>query len=480
MTADVVIVGAGPVGLMLAAELRLASVSVTILERDAAPTGLSKALGLMGRAQDYLDMRGLLDIFRARAPALPISPSSLLHFARLPLDIAKTGMEPKGVFIPQSITEAILLDHALSLGVEIKRGIEVTGLVQTASQVTLDTLTGESFRARYVVGCDGARSTVRSLAGITFPTTKPTALLRLGDVKLLPASEASPFLIPLGDGYLRMITNEPIADGFDRGAPMTLQELRDSGRRAYGVDLPLAEARWLSRFTNASGVADAYRQGRVFLAGDAAHIHLPAGGPGLLTGLGDALNLGFKLGSVVRGDVDAAVLDTYEQERRPVACGVLDHTRAQGAIMEKTETGRALREVFSSLIDAPEVISRLLARLWQTDTRYGDPSQAEHPLVGAFVPDVTVEAASGPCRVITLLCDGRGLWFGPDPPAAIRHSLDKYRDRIGVERVSLPPDHIGAAAMLIRPDGHVAWASNDPAADAAPLRAALHRWFGNR
>ncbi len=479
MTADVIIVGAGPVGLLLGAELRLASVSVTIVERLNAPTGLSKALALVGRAQDYLDMRGLLGQFRERSPALPFSPASLLHFSMLPLDISKTDLQPKGVFVPQATTEAILLEHALSLGVQVRTGVEVTGLSQTSDQVTLRALSGEELSARYVVACDGAHSTIRNLVGIPFPTTKPTALLRLGDVKLAEGEVAPRFLVPLGDGYMRMITNEPLTEGFDRTTPMTLDELRDSGRRAYGIDIPLMEARWLSRFTNASGMAEAYRQGRVFLAGDAAHIHLPAGGPGLLTGFGDALNLGFKLGAVVRGEADEALLDTYEAERRPVARGVLVHTRAQGVVGEKTETGMAIREVMSSLISAPEVIKRLLSRLGQLDTRYVNAGDAEHPLVGSFAPEDTLKTSAGARRIVELLRDGRGLWLGPKPGRELRDLLGKYAGRLRVEVTGRGFQEIcGPEALLVRPDGHVAWASNSASRVTPELHSALHRWFG--
>ncbi len=481
MIMDVLIVGAGPVGLLLAAELRMASVSVAILERNNAPAGVSKALGIMGRAQDYLDMRGLLERFRERSPVLPFSPASLLHFGKLPLDISKTGLAPKAVFVPQSTTEALLLEHVLSLGVQLRYGVDVTGLVQTPEHATLDTAAGEKLSARYVVGCDGARSTIRNLSGIPFPTTKPTALLRLGDVKLAAGVEAPPFLVPLGDGYLRMTTNEPLPDGFDRDAPMTLDELRESGKRVSGMDLPLAEARWLSRFTNASGLAENYRQGRVFLAGDAAHIHLPAGGPGLLTGFGDALNLGFKLGAVIRGEADESLLDTYELERRPVARGVLTHTRAQAALMEKTETGLALREVMGSLITAPEVIARLLSRLGQLDTRYENPGDAAHPLVGLFAPDAAFETAAGSKRIVELLRDGRGLWLGPKPVPRLHDLLSKYTDRLRIEITAHGlMDACGAEAMLVRPDGHIAWASNRMVAATPELDAALHRWFGRR
>lgn len=481
MTADVLIVGAGPVGLLLAAELRMASVSVTILERLDAPTGLSKALALVGRAQDYIDMRGLLERFRERSPALSFSPASLFHFGMLPLDISKTDLQPKGVFVPQCTTEAILLEHALSLGVQIRYGVNVTGLTQTADHATLDTAAGEKLSARYVVGCDGARSTIRALCDIPFPTSKPTALLRLGDVKLTAGSKPPPFLVPLGDGYLRMITNEPLSDGFDRDAPMTLEELRGSGRRAYGMDIPLAEARWLSRFTNASGLAETYRRGRVCLAGDAAHIHLPAGGPGLLTGFGDALNLGFKLGAVIRGEADDALLDTYELERRPVAQGVLTHTRAQAAVMQKTEAGLALREVMASLTTAPEVIKRLLSRLGQLDTRYVNPGAVEHPLVGSFAPDAVLKTATGPRRIVELLRDGRGLWLGPKPKRPLRNLLGKYADRLRIEFAQEGLRRAcGAEALLVRPDGHVAWAANCKTGFTPELDAALCRWFGRR
>ena len=297
---DVVVVGAGPVGLMLASELRLAGVEVLVLEKLERPTGLSKALGITGRGEDFLAMRGLLERFRRRAPP---APPGIHHFALIPLDVGKTALAEKGVFIPQAITEEILEERALELGTTIRRGVTVAGVAQDDEGVTIEVIEAgktERLRAHYVVGCDGARSVVRHAAGIGFSGMEPTSLLRLGDVNLDEGATAGPPFIPLGDGWLRVVVKEPMPLAFDPSVPMTLDELKKSIARVYGLAAPLREARWLSRFTDASRLADRYRQGRVFLAGDAAHIHLPAGGPGLLTGFGDALNLGWKLAAVLR------------------------------------------------------------------------------------------------------------------------------------------------------------------------------------
>lgn len=468
---DVVIIGAGPVGLMLASELRLSGVDVLVLEKLAAPTGLSKALGVTGRGQDYLAMRGLLETFRRRAPPPP--PSNVLHFALLPLDIRKTSLTLKGVFVPQAITELILEERAVELGVTIQRNVAVGALAQDEESVTLETVEqGEerNHRARYVVGCDGARSTIRHALGIDFVGTEPTSLMRLGDVKLEVGSVPLPMLIPLGDGWLRLITKEPLPNEFDPSVPMTIDELRASVARVFHVDVPIREARWLSRFTDASRQADSYRRGRVFIAGDAAHIHLPAGGPGLLTGFGDALNLGWKLGAVVRGVAPTKILDTYDAERRPVGARVLEHTRAQGRLTSPDEGSVALRAIMSELVQLPEVVEHLLRMLWQTDVRYPPVSAGGHPLAGAFVPEAIIETSEGSKALLDLLHAGR--WLAIETQA----TFDARVERLGAIRIAaLSIRGAGdSRALLVRPDGYVAWASSG-APDGA-LEATIEAW----
>jgi 2-polyprenyl-6-methoxyphenol hydroxylase-like FAD-dependent oxidoreductase len=468
---DVIIVGAGPVGMMLACELRLNGVEVLILEKLEAPTGLSKALGITGRGEDYLAMRGLLDRFRKRAPPTP--PSNLLHFALIPLDIRKTTLTTKGIFVPQAITEAVLEERARELGVVIQRGVTVSGLVQDEHGVTLDIVESGATsrqRARFVVGCDGARSFVRSAVGIGFNGTEPTSVMRLGDVKLEEGQPAPPMLIPLGDGWLRLITKEPLPEGFDPAVPMTIGELRASAARVFKVDVPLRETRWLSRFTDAARQADRYRKGNVLIAGDAAHIHLPAGGPGLLTGFGDALNLGWKLSAVVRGRAPASILDTYDTERRAVGARVLEHTRAQGRLTSPDDGSVALRAMVTQLVEIPAVVEHLLRMLWQTDTCYHAPHDSPHPLVGAFVPDLTVDTPEGTAPILSLLQSGQ--WLALET----RETFDGQVERLGARHIrALALNGAGgASALLVRPDAHVAWASNGPR--DASLDATIDAW----
>ena len=468
-TRDAIIVGAGPVGLMLAAELRLAGADVLVLERLEAPTGLSKALGITGRGEDYLAMRGLLERFRRRAPPAP--PANLLHFGLIPLDFGRTSLAPKGVFVPQAITEAILEERARELGAVIRRGTTVASIAERGDGVDIDTTEhgrSAAYRARYVVGCDGGRSTVRHAAGIDFPGTEPTSVLRLGDVRLAAGAPVPPMLVPLGDGWLRLIAKEPIAADFDPSLPMTLDELRASAARVFGIDVPIRETRWVSRFTDASRQAEAYRRGRLLIAGDAAHIHLPAGGPGLLTGFGDALNLGWKLGAVLRGRAPDAILDTYDAERRPVGASVLEHTRAQGRITSPDAGSRAMRALVTELVEIPAVVERLAGILWQTDVRYRAAHGADHPLVGRFVPDATVSTTDGAVPLLSLLHDARWLAIETRP------TFDDSIGRLGAARIAASAiSAAGASALLVRPDGHVAWAGD--AADPS-LAATIAAW----
>lgn len=456
---DVIIVGAGPVGMMLASELRLGGVDVLIVERLGAPTGLSKALGVTGRGEDYLAMRGLLDSFRRRAPPAPAA--NLMHFGLIPLDIRKTPLSAKGIFVPQAITEEILEERARELGATIRRGVTVNGLTQDSDGVTLDTTdpTGGNatthLRARFVVGCDGARSGVRSRVGIDFPGLDPTSILRLGDVQV-DTPHAHPFFVPLGDGWLRVVAMEPIQEGFDHTAPMTLDELSQSIKRVYRIDVPLRSARWLSRFTDASRLASSFRKGRVFVAGDAAHTHLPAGGPGLLTGFGDALNLGWKLAAVIRGRAPERTLDSYDLERRAVAQRVLHHTRAQGRITSPDQGSVAMRAIMTELVTMAPVVEHLLRMLWQLDTAY--------PVINGQPGARTGEFAE---EAVPFLHEGRWVAMQTRPV------FDSRVDALSAKVVSVSKlEGVNASAILVRPDGHVAWAGDSMADPGLALTVA--------
>jgi 2-polyprenyl-6-methoxyphenol hydroxylase-like FAD-dependent oxidoreductase len=487
---DVVIAGAGPTGLMLACELRLAGLQPVVLERLAQPTGLSKALALVGRAVDTLDYRGMLGRFQERAAvAIP----NATHFALIPLDLTKAGdLGLRGVFIQQAATEEILNSRARELGVEIRRGCELTGLTQDADGVRVQFTTpdGDStLTARYLVGCDGGASPVRQQAGIDFPGLPPAFVLRLGDITLEPGVTPADLpdlrvtLIPLGAGFYRVIVTEPYPADLDRRSPMTLEELRASIRRVNGRDLPITGTRWVSRFTDASRQAARYRAGRVLVAGDAAHIHLPAGGPGLNTGLQDAVNLGWKLAAQIQGWAPPGLLDSYHRERHAEGERVLLHTRAQGALAFAAQDGRvaALREIIGQLLQYQEPLRHLVGLMYGLDTRYDTGTADPHPLSGRWAPNLTLATQEGATSVAELLHPGHGVLLDLTADGAFAQAGHGWQDRIDIRtaRSASPP----APALLIRPDGYVAWAATASTQDAGTqdtvaLREALATWFG--
>src|SRR5262249_20483535 len=453
-------------------------------EQLPKPTGLSKALALAGRAVDLLDHRGLLERFQAHQPVETMSIAGLFHFGGIPIDLQRlTGNPPKLLFVPQAVTERLLAERADELAVEVCRGHDVVGLEQDGERVRLNVRTAGDERrldARFVVGCDGGRSVVREMAGIGFPGTDPTRLLRLGDVKFGELQDdfvrwqaGRPPFPPLDNGYFRVITVEPYPEGFDRSAPMTLEELRESVRRTTGRDVPMSEARWLSRFTDASRQADAYRKGRVLLAGDAAHVQLPAGGPGLSTGLNDAANLGWKLAAEIQGWAPPGLLDSYHAERHPAGARVLMHTRAQGALLVRGPHTQALRELFGELMEDDQTVRRIVDLLQGNDVRYPMAEDDAHPLTGRWAPELTVVARGARLRLPQLMHRARGVLLDFGDSHAVRREAVGWSDRIDVvtaECLSESP----ADALLIRPDGYVAWAG--PA--GAGLDRSLNRWFG--
>ena len=356
------------------------------------------------------------------------------------------------------------------LDVRIRAGCELTAVRQDADGVDVeyDGPQGRSrLRARFLVGCDGGASTVRKQAGIDFPGLPPTVLLRLGDVTLegdltpdqLPDVRVP--LIPLGAGFYRVITTEPYPADLDRDTPMTLDELRASIRRVNGRDLPISGTRWVSRFTDSSRQAARYRAGRVLLAGDAAHIHLPAGGPGLNTGLLDAVNLGWKLAAEVRGWAPSGLLDSYHTERHADGERVLLHTRAQGALMGAATDGRlaALREVVAQLLQYEQPLRHLVSLMYGLDTRYDTGTANPPPIAGQWAPDLALTTPAGASTVAELLRPARGVLLDLTGQRLTR----RRRAAAGADRVDIITAHCTAppaAALLIRPDGYVAWAGS--------------------
>ncbi|GFG51848.1 FAD-dependent oxidoreductase [Mycolicibacterium agri] len=499
MSSQIVISGAGPNGLLLACELALAGLSPVVLDKLPGPSEEPKANGLVGQVVRQLDMRGLYHAFGGEDG--PPQPTHGWMFAGMPLSFLGIENNPMHVLLlPQPRLVRLLEKRARDLGVDIRWGHELTALRQDDDAVTLTvTTTRGDYRmdAPYLVGADGGRSMVRKAVGIDFPGhTSPVvsriAHVHLPDELLVPGHGyeiPGLGLLPYGvsrwaDGSIMLVPLDPerpllgtIEYGWTPGSadgPMTLDELRASVFRLLGVELPLEAPRKpgahaLRRLdgTN-SRQADRYRAGRVLLLGDAAHVHSPMGGPGLNLGMQDAVNLGWKLAAEMNGWAPAGLLDTYESERYPVGERVMMHSKAQLALTAPGPEVSALRELFGELAAKTEVASHLAGLLAGSDVRYdvGD----DHRLSGFMVPDLEFDDGR---RVADLLQDARGVLVDATGGAATRVAAD-WRDRVD----AVGGDFDGAAAMLIRPDGYVAWAADTFGADdAAALRAALTRWF---
>ena len=336
---DVIVAGGGPAGLMLASELRLHGVHALVLEKDAEPTRIVRSLGLHARSIEVMDQRGLLERFLALGRQYPLR-GSFAGIAK-PAPVRLDTAHPYILGIPQNITERLLAEHAIEAGTEIRRGWELAGLSQDETGVTVELADGTQLRSRYLVGCDGGRSTVRKLLGVGFPGEPAKVETLLGEMEVTedPATVAAVVgevrktqlrfgVVPLGDGVYRLVVPaEGVAE--DRTVPPTLEEFKQQLRAVAGTDFGAHSPRWLSRFGDATRLAERYRDGRVLLAGDAAHIHPPIGGQGLNLGIQDAFNLGWKLAAEVGGWAPEGLLDSYQAERRPVAADVLNNTRAQ-------------------------------------------------------------------------------------------------------------------------------------------------------
>ncbi|GGP82748.1 FAD-dependent monooxygenase [Saccharothrix coeruleofusca] len=440
---DVIVVGAGPTGLWLAAELRLAGVGVTVLEARRERDPHSKALTLHPRTLELLACRGVAERFLAEG--LPIPKS---HFGgleeRLDFGVLDTPF-PFTLFLPQVRTEELLERHAVEAGARVRRGVRVAGVDQDAEGVTVEAA-GEVFRARYVVGCDGVRSTVRAAAGIDFPGTEANTWGWLGDV-VPERTPAGPLItsgprggmigVPVAGEVWRFVGVDPLGLRADRPGELTTEELCAAVTRITGVDFGVREVRWLSRFGNATRQVARYRAGRVLVAGDAAHQHFPTGGVGLNTGVQDAANLGWKLAAVVRGEVGEDLLDSYHDERHPVGAQLLRVTRAQTALMTAwSEEGQALRALLSHEIAAVPAFSRALAEeVSALAVAYPAPEGA-HPLTGRRAPNFRFDDDD----LFTRLRGGRHVLL----------DLDEVRPGEARE------DWAGVATALIRPDGHVA------------------------
>jgi 2-polyprenyl-6-methoxyphenol hydroxylase-like FAD-dependent oxidoreductase len=467
---DVIIAGGGPTGVMLAGELALHGVRGLVLERDPEPSRIVRALGLHTRSVELLDQRGMLDPFLAAGTRHPLRGS----FAGI-LVPAPDGLDtahPYLLGIEQTTVERLLTAHAVAAGVEIRRGCAVVGLTQDAGGVTASLADGTTLRSRWLVGCDGGRSTVRKLAGIGFPGEPPRNEWLLAELEVTATPEEIAAVNervrttqrgfgvgPIGGGGHRVVV--PAASvAEDRTVPPTLEEVARQVRAFAGTDLGLHSARWLSRFTDATRLADRYRDGRVLLAGDAAHIHPPTGGQGLSVGLQDAVNLGWKLAAATEGTVD--LLDTYETERRPVARDVLDLTRAQAELLSTEPGPQAVRRMLTRLIAFDDVNRFLIEQTAGIGIRYD--LGAGPDLVGRRLRDLPLTDG----RLYEWMHAGRGLLL--DRTGAL--SAQGWADR--VDLVADAGAELDQPAVLLRPDGYVAWAGDDQ----TELADHLARWFG--
>lgn len=478
---DVIVVGAGPVGLALAAELALAGVSVRVLERRDAPDPAMRAQSINVPTAEALDRRGLLPALeRIQRETLGASGFRFTgHLAGMSLDpglvdwadpelAAHTAVEGARM-IPQPRLEELLAGHAERLGVVVLRGIEVTSLEDTGEGVVVGTNTGP-MHAGWLVGCDGGHSSVRRLAGIPFPGTDPEitgyqAVVDIADPeKLADGWSWSPHgVYRYGPQPGRVATVEFDGGPADRTAQVTLADVQSSLRRVSGTDVTLTALRAApTRWTDNTRQASAYRSGRVFLAGDAAHVHPPFGGQGLNLGVGDAVNLGWKLAAVVRGRSPEALLDTYDAERRPVGAWVLDWTRAQIGVLRGDPKSGALRGVLADLLATRDGTTYAVKQIAGVTQRV--PLPGSHPWTGRYVPDVVLSDGT---RLADHAHEG-GFLLLDRTPGAVFAEVAK-----GLARV-VQDDSTGVLGALIRPDGVVAWATDTPDADG--LAEALSHW----
>jgi 2-polyprenyl-6-methoxyphenol hydroxylase-like FAD-dependent oxidoreductase len=492
---SVVIAGGGPTGLMLAGELALAGVDVIIFERrESHDLAGSRAGGLHSRTIEVLDQRGIADRFLAEGQKAQVAA-----FGGTSLDISDfPTRHPYGLGLWQNHIERILAGWARELMVPVHYGIEVTAFTQDENGVDVQLSNEQSVRANFLVGCDGGRSLVRKAAGIEFPGWDPTTSSLIAEAEMAETPELGMRRTDVGvhgigriqyeirdgkivyadEGPVRVMVTEAHVGA--AGEP-TLRDLSEALKELYGTDYGIHSPTFISRFTDMTRQAAAYRVGRVLLAGDAAHVHYPVGGQGLNIGVQDAVNLGWKLAQVVKGFSPDSLLDTYHSERHPVAARVLRNTMAQVALGRMDDRTKALSETISEFLKVDELRKRLAAEMSGLGIHYdlGDG----HPLLGRRMPDLDVITAEGSVRVFSLLHDARPLLINFGEPRAF--DISSWADR--VQSIDAKYDGtwdlpaIGAVAaptaVLIRPDGYVAWVGEG---NQMGLEEAVTTWFGLR
>lgn len=476
----VAIAGGGPTGLMLAAELALAGIDVAIIERRATQelAGL-RAGGLHARTIEVLDQRGIAERFLTEGQSMQVAA-----FAAIPLDISDfPTRHPYGLALAQNRIEHILAGRVEELAVPIYREREVIGFAQDEAGVIVETSDGTALQVEYLVGCDGGRSLVRKVAGIEFPGSEPTTSFLIAEVQL---SEEPPWGMhhdaigrhafrKLDDGLVAVVLTEQQLPSGDA----TLDDLKQALITVWGTDFGAHDPVWLSRFSDMTRQAATYRKRRVLLAGDAAHVHNPVGGQGLNIGVQDAVNLGWKLAQVIEGISEASLLDTYQAERHPIAARVLRDTLAQVALFRQTGHMRALSEIMGELLSMDEPRRRLAAMMSGLDIQYdcGDG----HPLLGRRMPDLDLTTADGPLRVFTSLHDARPVLINFGGSGI--HDIAPWADRVtsidarydGIWELPALGAVEAPTAVLIRPDGYVAWVGEH---GSSGLTDALTTWFG--
>jgi 2-polyprenyl-6-methoxyphenol hydroxylase-like FAD-dependent oxidoreductase len=489
----VVIAGGGPTGMMLAAELALAKVDVAVLERrpDHVLAG-SRAGGFHSRTIEVLDQRGVADRFLAEGQ---VAQASMIGTTVLDMSDFPTR-HPYSLGIWQNQIERIMADWIAELPVQIYYGCEVTGFAQDDTGVDVELADGRSLRAQYLVGCDGGRSVIRKAAGIEFPGWEASKSNLIAEAEMTEEPELGIRRDALGIHGIGRLEYE-IRDGevvYGDGGPVrimvterqigpgsepTLQDLREALIAVYSTDFGIHNVTSISRFTDMTRQAATYRAGRVLLAGDSAHVHYPAGGQGLSLGVQDAVNLGWKLAQVVNGTTPESLLDSYQDERHPVAARALRHTMAQTALQRQDERSKALAEVMSELAMMDEPRKRLAGIVSGLDIHY-DLGEG-HPLLGRRIPDLDLVTADGVLLVFELLHDARPVVLNLGAPGGF--DIAPWADRVRLidaeydEEWELPVLGVVVAptAALIRPDGYVAWVGDGT---DTGLHEALSRWFG--